>query len=78
MPKRLQPKHDLVNHPKHYNQTIEVIDVIKAYRLGFNLGNVLKYVCRSGFKGKTASDALLDLKKARWYLDDFIKDMEVK
>lgn len=33
--------------------------------LGFHLGNVIKYVLRSKYKGKE----LEDLKKARWYLD---------
>ncbi len=53
-------------NPNHYRQGgIEVIDVIEAYALGFNLGNVVKYTLRAGKK----DDALADLKKARWYLD---------
>lgn len=61
---------DMVNHPAHYNkQGIEVIDVIEAYSLGnYHLGNVIKYCCRSGFKGTM----LEDWKKARWYLDRLI------
>lgn len=56
-----------VNHPSHYggDTTYEVIKVIEAWDLGFHLGNAVKYIARAGLKGV----ALVDLKKARWYLD---------
>lgn len=56
-----------VNHPPHYQAAngMEAIDVIEAFGLGFNLGNVTKYILRAGRKG----DAVEDLKKARWFLD---------
>lgn len=58
---------DPVNHPPHYKSGgIETIDFIEAKDLNFRLGNVVKYVVRAG---KKASDPLIDLKKARWYLD---------
>lgn len=64
-----------VNHPSHYNSnSLEVIDAIKGslskeeYN-GFLKGNVLKYVCRADYKGKY----LEDLQKAKWYLDEMIK-----
>ena len=65
---------DNVNHPSHYTRgKIEVIDFIEDQGLGFNLGNVVKYVARNGHKeskGKSPEvKALEDLKKARWYLD---------
>ena len=54
-----------VAHPKHYNVgRIEVIDAIEAWSLGFNLGNVVKYVARADHK----SAPVEDLKKACWYL----------
>ena len=57
--------HTSVNHPNHYNMgKIEVIDFIEDQRLGFNLGNVVKYICRAGYKG----DTIEDLEKAAWYL----------
>jgi hypothetical protein len=57
---------DPVNHPAHYvTGGIEVIDAIEAWGLGFNLGNVVKYVARADRKG----DALTDLEKAAWYLN---------
>lgn len=64
---------DAVNHPSHYaSGKIEVIDFIEDKKLGFNLGNVVKYVARAGkkkSKGKSQdAKALEDLKKAAWYL----------
>ncbi len=54
-----------VNHPPHYNTgVIEVIDAIEDWKLGFHLGNVVKYVSRAPHKGNEAQD----LKKACWYL----------
>ena len=72
---------DSVNHPAHYNLgKIEVIDFIEDKELGFNLGNVVKYVARAGHKksaGKSAdSKALEDLKKAAWYLQREISRRE--
>ena len=64
---------DPILHPTHYTfSTIEPIDVIEAWQLGFHLGNVLKYVARAGRKGAQIDD----LKKARWYLDREIKRMD--
>ena len=65
---------DMINHPQHYTSgKIEVIDFIEDKGLNFNLGNVVKYVVRSGHKkssGKSMeAKALEDLKKARWYID---------
>lgn len=70
-----QAPKEKVNHPNHYNQGgIECLDVIKAFYgddgyEGFCAGNVLKYVMR--YKHK--ENALDDLKKARFYLDEVIK-----
>jgi len=62
-----------VNHPKHYNTGgIEVIDAIEAWGLGFNDGNVVKYVARHQHKG----NPIQDLRKAAWYLDREIKRLE--
>jgi hypothetical protein len=58
-------KADPVNRPAHYTAGgIETIDFIEAKRLGYNLGNVVKYITRSGLKGSQ----LEDLRKAQWYL----------
>ena len=54
-----------INHPSHYNQgKYEAIEVIEDWKLGFNLGNTVKYISRSGHK----ADAVQDLEKALWYL----------
>jgi hypothetical protein len=56
---------DLVNHPAHYKAGgIETIDFIEAKKLGYNLGNVVKYIARSELKGNRTQD----LEKALWYL----------
>ena len=63
-PKPLQA----IDHPAHYggaDNTYEAIKVIEAWELGFNLGNVIKYISRAGKKGSK----LEDLKKAQWYLN---------
>jgi hypothetical protein len=57
--------HDPVNHPAHYKYGgIETIDFIEAKELGYNLGNVVKYVTRADHKGNRKQD----LEKAIWYL----------
>lgn len=54
-----------INHPQHYNSgKIEAIDVIEDWKLNFNLGCVVKYVCRAEYKNST----IQDLEKASWYL----------
>lgn len=59
-------KSDAVDHPKHYQgNKFEVIDIIEDYKLGFNLGNAIKYILRAGHK----DDYKQDLKKAIWYLN---------
>lgn len=66
---------DAVDHPAHYggaDNPYEAIKVIEAWSLGFNLGNTVKYISRAGKKGA----AVEDLKKARWYLDREIANME--
>lgn len=68
---------DMINHPHHYGgaaSKYEAIKIIEACNLGFHLGNVLKYILRAG---KKSSLELEDLKKARWYLDRYIKNIEV-
>ena len=49
-------------------------DLIDAFDLNFNKGNVVKYVCRAGRKDPTTT--VEDLKKAREYLDREIHRIE--
>ena len=70
--KSVYSKADMVNHPPHYKAGgIETIDFIEAKNLGYNLGNVVKYVSRADLKG----NKLEDLQKAKWYLDRAISNL---
>jgi uncharacterized protein DUF3310 len=65
-----------VNHPDHYggaDNPYEVIKVIDAWKLGFSLGNTVKYIVRAGRK---SADIVTDLKKALWYLQHEIEEQE--
>ena len=55
------------NTPQHYQGTIQPIDLINAQNLNFNLGNVVKYVCRAG--KKQGENVLSDLEKAQNYIN---------
>lgn len=65
--------YDNVNHPPHYNRHpsgIECIEVVQ--HMGFNLGNALKYIWRCDLK----HDAVEDLHKAIWYIEQEITKRE--
>lgn len=69
----IEPKADNVNHPAHYKVGgMETIDFIEAKGLGYNLGNVVKYITRADHKGNLVED----LKKARWYLNREISKLD--
>jgi len=73
--KELEVLENDVARPEHYTSgKIEAIDVIEDKELGFHLGNVVKYVLRAGKKAENSE--IKDLKKARWYLDRYIKGLE--
>lgn len=55
--------------PKHYDFTIEPLQAIRSWGLGFELGNVVKYISRAAHKG----DEIGDLEKAKNYLDGYIQ-----
>lgn len=67
-------KEDMVNSPKHYTfGKIEVITVIEDWQLGFHEGNCIKYIARAKHKG----NELEDLKKAQFYLNRCVKNLEL-
>jgi len=73
MTKRRASSYDPINHPKHYNVGgVETITAIESWELNYHLGNCVKYISRAGRKG----DRLEDLKKARWYLEREITNLE--
>ena len=58
---------------KHYKQfKIQPVEFIHINRLGYIVGNIIKYVCRYRFK-----NGVEDLRKARHYIDMLI-EQEVK
>ena len=67
---------ETVNHPPHYTfGKYEVIDVLEDwFPEEPHLWQVGKYIARAARKG----DELEDLKKARWYLERKIKQLESK
>lgn len=64
---------DMVNSPPHYKNHpsgIECIDIVR--HMNYNLGNAVKYIWRSPYKGSNIED----LRKSIWYLNDEIKRLE--
>lgn len=64
-----------VDHPSHYggaDDPYEAIKVIEAWKLGFHLGNAVKYISRAGKK----DHKLTDLQKAAWYLQREIDNIQ--
>lgn len=71
--------HDDVHHPSHYATQalpcrIECQDIRR--HLPQAVADAFKYVWRSGSKG-TPKDAETDIRKAVWYLDDFLEHFAV-
>ncbi len=70
-----------VNHPEWYNEHpsgVECIEIARHYC--FSIGNAIKYLWRAGLK-KDASltdteKEIEDLKKAIWYIQDRINELE--
>lgn len=74
------PNSDMVNHPSHYNQGgIECIDALKAATVSKTgieavcTANAIKYLWRYEEK-----NGIEDVKKARWYIDRLIRELEEK
>lgn len=63
-----------VENVSHYKGDY-VMRVIEDFGLGFCLGNVVKYILRAGRK---TPNRLTDLKKAKWYLEREINNLENK
>ena len=66
-----------INHPEHYggeDNPYEAIKVIEFWDLGFHLGNAVKYISRAG--KKSIDTELEDLKKASFYLNRKIQNLE--
>ena len=68
-----EPVRDKVNHPKHYNEGIEVWDYTDSWGMDFLEGNIIKYITR--YKHKNGIE---DLKKAKQYIERLIEREENK
>lgn len=63
------PSHDMVRQPSHYARyVIEPVTFIGANKLPFDVGNVIKYVCRYD-----AKNGIEDLEKAKRYVEIVIE-----
>lgn len=68
---------DIVSHPSHYcshPSGIECIEITRHH--DFAIGNAIKYLWRAGLKD--SDNEVQDLKKAVWYIQDKIKQLEKK
>lgn len=66
-----------VNHPKHYNgreDGVECIEIVRHYT--FDIGCAIKYLWRAGLKAEMGmpniEKEIEDLKKAQWYIMDYL------
>ena len=67
-------KPEMVQHPSHYNQgKVECIDAMAAATVNKRGINVIKYLFRYETK-----NGLEDVKKAAWYLNRLIDELEDK
>lgn len=72
-----EEKKEMINNPSHYGgkeNVYEVIKICEHYKLDEDayLFNVIKYILRAGRK----DNYIQDLKKASWYLERKIKNLE--
>ena len=59
-------------NPLHYTEmNISPLEYIVENNLGWNEGNIIKYVSRYRMK-----NGIEDLRKAKWYLDNLIERLE--
>tara|TARA_B100000902_G_C27120549_1_gene818436 strand:+ start:587 stop:817 length:231 start_codon:yes stop_codon:yes gene_type:complete len=67
-----------VDHPSHYlkESGFEVIDVVNAWDLNFQLSNAIKYIARAG--KKDPEKVTQDLEKAIWYIKYEIDMINIK
>lgn len=79
-PSEPNPVHDNINHPLRYTKgDVECIDAIKAATVGktgieaVDVGHVIRYLWRYEEK-----DGLESVKKAQWYIEHLIKQLESK
>lgn len=72
---------DNVNHPEWYTKHLSGIECITITRhYCFSIGNAIKYLWRAGLKKEQGLEdkqkEIEDLRKAIWYINDRIKQLE--
>lgn len=77
----MKEKVDNINHPSHYcshPSGVECITIARHYC--YSIGAAIKYLWRAGLKKEQGMDdrqkEIEDLKKAVWYINDRIKELE--
>lgn len=61
---------NVVSFPPHYNTgKIQVIDFILDQKLGYCLGNAIKYICRCNHKGDKRTDLMKAIQYIKFELD---------
>ncbi len=70
----------IINKAKHYNlhpSSYECIDIVRHH--DFCIGNAIKYLWRAGLKeSENPNKEIEDLRKAVYYINDKIKQLELK
>jgi hypothetical protein len=69
--KKLVPRHMLEITPDYYKGDY-VMKIIEDFKLDFLTGTIIKYLLRAGKK----ESEIIDLRKAQWYLDRKIGNLE--
>ena len=62
-------------NPAYYKDRYEIEPWRILRHMGFLRGNAMKYIWRAGEKG-SSSDEILDLRKAIWYLNKEVENLE--
>jgi len=71
---KIPTKKEDKSHPAHYSDMKEEpLEFIHKNKLRFEVGCIIKYVCRY-----TSKDGLCDLKKAMTYLELLISELEME
>lgn len=72
----MSPEEDVINSPSHYTSHPSGVECITVTEhMDFLTGSVFKYLWRKDEKHPTP---LVDLRKARWYLDRLIAREEAR
>lgn len=70
---RRGPKIEVTVGLTSIERTVECIEVCRGIS-DFRLANAVKYLWRVGFGGKMGEDEKQDVRKAIWYLNDFLEN----